>query len=1052
MKKKNRFLVSLGLAFTLPVIAMMVIAMTGVEPKATPSRPEGPCDIYGAAGTPCVAAHSSTRALYASYNGPLYQVVRQSDGKTLDIGVVKPKEGDAGGYADAAAQDAFCANTLCLITALYDQSGKGNHLRQAPPGTFKGPDKGAFNTLPIADMAPITINGHKAYGVFIMPGMGLRNNDATDIAINDEPEGIYYVVDGTHYDSGCCFDYGNSSTNSRAVGTGTMETTYYGIATAWGSGNGQGPWIMADMEAGLFSGYNAKQNNVPSINNWRFVTAVVNGGGGNKWDLRGGNAQEGGLTTYYSGVRPGTPNSNAYFPMSKKGGILLGNGGDNGNGSSGTYFEGVMTTGYPTVAASDAVQANIVAAKYDVQRVSLSRASTFAPGSSQEIIATFTNTNTTGAPVTGVKLSISVPKGWASVVSGSAETSKMFTTPVSPGVSVSATFKVTASMKVEAGFLTGKAEWKSQTGVATQIETITQRVRSAFQVKINEIRFSTSNNSTNQFIELYNASNSAVDISNWTLINTQSQWAPVKAVTIPVGAKLAPGAYYLLGLSGSGLAAPATKGTKIINVRSTAGFEVGQKIDIDGEARTIASIGTAASAMTTVFIPVSTGPWLTIPVGSTNLPVTNATGFEVGQKIGIDIGGNYELATVTMVGTAAVQTTLASPAVAGTSNIKVAAITNMTVGDVLTVGTGGRKELVKITNVGTAGANGTGIDLASPLKFNNMLGVDVSAKGTGITFTPATRFPHKSADALQALGSGITLDGSLTKNHEYGAAVVNPLATNLGYQGPVAPNQWYGGPLSASAGSIALMDASGKVVVDAMVYGALQSNSSANGYVTSPDIATLEGNQSQGGCIVVVTRVSSGDGISRGRFPDGFDTDTNCSDFLLQSASSLSAASSAGATNIKVASVADLLAGQNIFIDNGANAETAIIKTVGTAGATTVGNAAKPGTKVLSVTNIEGFGSGQTVTIDSGSGLETAVIASVVAARRRFGPRNANTPTPTDSISVTLPLTKEHAAGAQISGSGITLSAPLAKAHDNGVQVTGNLPTPGGPNKYVKKP
>ena len=35
------------------------------------SAAEGPCDIYAAAGTPCVAAHSTTRALFAAYNGPL---------------------------------------------------------------------------------------------------------------------------------------------------------------------------------------------------------------------------------------------------------------------------------------------------------------------------------------------------------------------------------------------------------------------------------------------------------------------------------------------------------------------------------------------------------------------------------------------------------------------------------------------------------------------------------------------------------------------------------------------------------------------------------------------------------------------------------------------------------------------------------------------------------------------------------------------------------------------------------------------------------------------
>ena len=108
-----------------------------------------------------------------------------------------------------------------------------------------------------------------------------------------------------------------------------------------------------------------------------------------------------------------------------------------------------------------------------------------------------------------------------------------------------------------------------------------------------------------------------------------------------------------------------------------------------------------------------------------------------------------------------------------------------------------------------------------------MSGVDVSDVGTGISFSPATKFPHVSGDAVQALGSGITLDSPLAKGHAYGAAVVNPLATTVGYQGPPAPNQWFGGALSASAGSIALLDASGEVVVDAMVYGSQQSNSSA---------------------------------------------------------------------------------------------------------------------------------------------------------------------------------------------------------------------------------
>src|SRR5579884_2010717 len=110
----------LALVLTAMVAASMA-QQVGTAPNVAPPRPQGPCDIYAAAGDPCVAAHSTTRALYASYNGPLYQVLRQSDGKTLDIGVVQGSGSDPGGYANAAAQDAFCANTYCWTSIVYDQ-------------------------------------------------------------------------------------------------------------------------------------------------------------------------------------------------------------------------------------------------------------------------------------------------------------------------------------------------------------------------------------------------------------------------------------------------------------------------------------------------------------------------------------------------------------------------------------------------------------------------------------------------------------------------------------------------------------------------------------------------------------------------------------------------------------------------------------------------------------------------------------------------------------------------------------------------------------------
>ena len=67
-----------------------------------------PCDIYGQGDTPCVAAHSTTRAMYSAYSGSLYQVKRDSDGATMDI-----KPVSAGGVANAGAQDRFCRRGTC---------------------------------------------------------------------------------------------------------------------------------------------------------------------------------------------------------------------------------------------------------------------------------------------------------------------------------------------------------------------------------------------------------------------------------------------------------------------------------------------------------------------------------------------------------------------------------------------------------------------------------------------------------------------------------------------------------------------------------------------------------------------------------------------------------------------------------------------------------------------------------------------------------------------------------------------------------------------------
>jgi hypothetical protein len=347
--RTGRAFLAAGAATVLAVGVVLGVAST------SEAATQGPCDIYASGGTACVAAHSTTRALFGAYSGPLYQVRRSSDNTTRDITPVA-----AGDVADAAAQDSFCAGTTCLITVIYDQTTRHNNLTQAPPGGFSGPAAGGYDNLANATAAPITIGGHKAYGVFVAPGTGYRNNNTNGVATGDQPEGMYAVFDGTHYNGGCCFDYGNAERNSRDNGNGTMEAIYFGNIKVWGYGAGNGPWVMADLENGLFSGVNQRYNaNDPTVN-YRYLTAIVKGQP-NHWAIRGGNAQSGGLSTFYDGQRP---NVAGYNPMRKEGAIILGIGGDNSIGAAGTFYEGVMTAGYPTDATENAVQANITAAGY----------------------------------------------------------------------------------------------------------------------------------------------------------------------------------------------------------------------------------------------------------------------------------------------------------------------------------------------------------------------------------------------------------------------------------------------------------------------------------------------------------------------------------------------------------------------------------------------------------------------------------------------------------------------------------------------------------------
>jgi hypothetical protein len=349
--QKARLRAVLLAAGVVGALAASVLAGVGSAQAATSM----PCDIYASGGTPCIAAHSTTRALFGTYNGPLYQVQRASDKQYSNVGVLA-----AGGVVNAATQDSFCANTSCVITKIYDQTSNHNDLPISWGGFWKGPGANGADVGADAKALPVTIGGQKAYGVKVTQGVGYRVDNAKGAPTGSQPEGIYMITSSNLVNQWCCFDYGSGENSHTDTGNATMNAIEWGTACWFGNCVGSGPWVEADLENGMYhtnTGSNKDPNN--SGVHFPFVSAWEKNNGTSNFTLKYGNASSGGLTTPYSGALP-----NGYSPMKTDSSLLLGTGGDNSVSGVGEFFEGAIIAGYPSDATENAVQANITAAGY----------------------------------------------------------------------------------------------------------------------------------------------------------------------------------------------------------------------------------------------------------------------------------------------------------------------------------------------------------------------------------------------------------------------------------------------------------------------------------------------------------------------------------------------------------------------------------------------------------------------------------------------------------------------------------------------------------------
>ena len=329
---------------SLPVF-LLTFVLTSVSDASSQAVTTRHCDLFAAA-THCVATISTTRALFSGYTGPLYQVTRESDNTSHEIGLLPS------GYGDAAAQDTFCANTRCAITRLYDQSPNHNDLVPAPGSHHgshhaSGPGPNGHDVPARAKVLLVKVDGHKAYGIAVTPGTGYRNDQTRGVAVHGQPEGVYMVTSALRLNSKC-FDFGNAETDNNDNGAGHMDAI--NIRCAGYACNRIAANL--DIEDGLFG-------HLTVSSDLSFDTDMGANDGQYTYALYQGNAQSGRLTSTGPLPLPGK-----YAPMRQEAAIVLDIGDDNSNLATGYFLEGVMTKGIPTSEAMDAVQSNIVAAHY----------------------------------------------------------------------------------------------------------------------------------------------------------------------------------------------------------------------------------------------------------------------------------------------------------------------------------------------------------------------------------------------------------------------------------------------------------------------------------------------------------------------------------------------------------------------------------------------------------------------------------------------------------------------------------------------------------------
>src|SRR5271156_4240097 len=114
------------LALCLPAHARLLLGRNG---SSGSTSYQGPCDVITGGGA---EAHSVTRAMTSAYSGPLFQLIRLSDGSCLSVGQLSNHTVDTSGIA-AFCKGASGIGDYCFYSTIYAQINSNNLIPSTSP-------------------------------------------------------------------------------------------------------------------------------------------------------------------------------------------------------------------------------------------------------------------------------------------------------------------------------------------------------------------------------------------------------------------------------------------------------------------------------------------------------------------------------------------------------------------------------------------------------------------------------------------------------------------------------------------------------------------------------------------------------------------------------------------------------------------------------------------------------------------------------------------------------------------------------------------------------